>query len=58
MGVKALNKFNGMFAIAFWDRKEHVLLLARDRYGIKPLYVQQGNKFAFGSEQRVNFIHT
>ena len=52
-GPKALNKFNGMFAIALWDRKEHVLLLARDRYGIKPLYVcQQGNKFAFGSEQK------
>ena len=52
-GQKALNKFNGMFAIALWDRKERTLLLARDRYGIKPLYVcQQGNTFAFGSEQK------
>ena len=52
-GKKALNRFNGMFAIALWDRKERTLLLARDRYGIKPLYVcQQGNTFAFGSEQK------
>jgi asparagine synthetase B (glutamine-hydrolysing) len=32
-GQKALNKFNGMFAIALWDKKERTLLLARDRYG-------------------------
>ena len=52
-GQKALNKFNGMFAIALWDKKARTLLLARDRYGIKPLYVcQQGNTFAFGSEQK------
>jgi asparagine synthase (glutamine-hydrolysing) len=52
-GTDALLKFNGMFALAFWDRKEQKLLLARDRYGIKPLYYsQQGNRFAFGSEQK------
>ena len=52
-GHKALTRFNGMFALALWDRKERTLLLARDRYGIKPLYVsQQGKTFAFGSEQK------
>ena len=52
-GDKALNKFNGMFALALWDRVERTLLLARDRYGIKPLYFgRQGKTFAFGSEQK------
>lgn len=52
-GVKALLKFNGMFALGFWDRQEKRLLLARDRYGIKPLYYSaQGSDFAFGSEQK------
>jgi asparagine synthase (glutamine-hydrolysing) len=52
-GSDALLKFNGMFALAFWDRKEKKLLLARDRYGIKPLYYYQNNKkIVFGSEQK------
>jgi len=52
-GPKALDRFNGMFALALWDRKERVMLLARDRYGIKPMYIcQQGHFFAFGSEQK------
>jgi asparagine synthase (glutamine-hydrolysing) len=52
-GKEALLKFNGMFALALWDRKERTLLLARDRYGIKPLYyAEQGKTFAFGSEQK------
>lgn len=52
-GPDALLRFNGMFALALWDRKEQRLLLARDRYGIKPLYyAKQGHAFAFGSEQK------
>ena len=52
-GTDALLRFNGMFALSLWDRKERTLLLARDRYGIKPLYVShQGNTFSFGSEQK------
>lgn len=52
-GVDALLRFNGMFALAFWDRRERRLLLARDRYGIKPLYIaQQGDVISFGSEQK------
>ena len=52
----ALLKLNGMFALALWDRREKTLLLARDRYGIKPLYYFQGDKsFLFGSEQKAIF---
>ena len=53
---EALLKFNGMFALAFWDRKEKTLLLARDRYGIKPLYYFKSNStLLFGSEQKAIF---
>ena len=52
-GEDAILKFNGMFAFAFFDRKEKKLLLVRDRYGIKPLYFSlQNNFFAFASEQK------
>jgi len=52
-GPDALLRFNGMFALALWDRRERKLLLARDRYGIKPLYYAEENGvFAFGSEQK------
>ncbi len=48
-GLKGIPKFNGMFAFGFWDGKK--LILARDRFGIKPLYwTISGKKFAFSSE--------
>ncbi|ROT44027.1 asparagine synthase (glutamine-hydrolyzing) [Pusillimonas sp. NJUB218] len=57
-GNNALLRFNGMFALAIFDRKERKLLLARDRYGVKPLYyAQQGNVFSFGSEQKAITAH-
>jgi len=37
-GRDALDRFNGMFALGFYDKREHRLLLARDHAGIKPLY--------------------
>lgn len=37
-GREALLRFNGMFALAFYDRKEKKILIARDHAGIKPLY--------------------
>jgi asparagine synthase (glutamine-hydrolysing) len=47
----ALERTNGMFAFALWDRKEQRLLLARDRYGQKPLYYAAiPGGIVFGSE--------
>ncbi|MDC1167019.1 asparagine synthase (glutamine-hydrolyzing) [Candidatus Pelagibacter sp.] len=53
-GVDALKKFNGMFALAYFNCKTNEMILARDRYGIKPLYYNKDNYFfRFGSEQKV-----
>lgn len=40
-GLAVLETLNGIFAFAFWDRQEGELLLARDRFGVKPLYWSQ-----------------
>lgn len=37
-GISALYKLNGMFAFGIWDREQKTLTLARDRFGVKPLY--------------------
>jgi len=50
-GINAIHRFNGMFAIAIYDRHEQTLTLIRDRIGIKPLfYFWDGSHFAFASE--------
>jgi len=57
-GENCVERFNGMFALAVWDRRERELFLARDRYGIKPLYyVRQGETFLFGSEIKALLAH-
>jgi asparagine synthase (glutamine-hydrolysing) len=50
-GRQCLDRFDGMFAFAIWDRSRRQLFLARDRYGVKPIYwTRRGTRFAFGSE--------
>src|SRR5919199_3910773 len=50
-GLGFLERLRGMFALALWDRRERTLVLARDAFGIKPLfYAASGDTLAFASE--------
>lgn len=50
-GERALERFNGMFAFAMYDRERHRLTLVRDRAGVKPLfYTLRNGTLAFASE--------
>src|SRR5437588_75469 len=50
-GLRFVDALRGMFAVAVWDARRRRLLLARDRYGIKPLYWRAGGgTLAFASE--------
>lgn len=57
-GAKALGSVRGMFAAAIWDRQHHRLFLARDRLGIKPLYIcELPSGLLFGSELKALLAH-
>lgn len=50
-GFDCLKKFNGMWAIAIWDMRTDTLFLARDRFGVKPVYyTHKDSFFSFSSE--------
>jgi len=52
-GDDALSRFNGMFGLAIWDAQRRRLLLARDPFGVKPLYYHHDDRrLLFGSEVR------
>lgn len=58
-GIGVLQKIEGMFAFALWDEEQKQLLLARDRFGEKPLYyTQQKDIFAFASELKAFAAHS
>lgn len=57
-GDKALVKFNGIYAFAIWDNYRKELILARDRYGVKPLYYAKvGKHLVFASEYKAILLH-
>jgi asparagine synthase (glutamine-hydrolysing) len=50
-GPDCLLRFNGMWSLAIWDRQERSLFLARDRFGVKPLYILLSDRrWVFASE--------
>lgn len=52
-GEKCVNKFNGMWAFALWDKHNQRLFCSRDRFGIKPFhYLQKSGTFYFASEAK------
>jgi asparagine synthase (glutamine-hydrolysing) len=57
-GERALERLQGMFAFAFWDRDEKTLFAARDHLGVKPFYYfHRAGMFAFASELKAIVPH-
>ena len=52
-GTNAFSKFNGQFAILIWDNRKKQLTIARDRFGMRPLYIlSHGERFYYASEMK------
>lgn len=57
-GSDCVHHFNGMWAFCIYDKRENILFLSRDRFGIKPLYYYfDGNRFIFSSEIKAILEH-
>jgi asparagine synthase (glutamine-hydrolysing) len=57
-GPECVEALHGMFALAIWDARRRLLVLARDRLGVKPLYYARlPNGFVFGSEVKALLEH-
>ncbi len=57
-GAGCLERFNGAFALAVWDRERRELLVARDRFGKRPLFISsQPEAFLFASEAKSILRH-
>ncbi|MBS1516023.1 MAG: asparagine synthase (glutamine-hydrolyzing) [Bacteroidetes bacterium] len=53
-GIETFKEWNGIFALAIHDRLKNTLTLARDRFGVKPLYIYEDDSFiAFASEAKI-----
>lgn len=56
-GTSCFERFNGQWALAIWDRRTEVLVLARDRMGVRPLYYRLADRsIAFASEIKALFV--
>ena len=56
-GADCVKRLNGMFAFAIWDERDRSLFIARDRFGIKPLYYRADQHgFAFASEVKALLV--
>ena len=57
-GLSAIKRLRGMFALSVWDNQKKQLILARDRFGIKPLhYYLKNDLLIFGSEIKAILAH-